>query len=84
LEYLEVILVSSLRKMYAHPFGLLVKYTNELNREYGDILDYIHQNALDGDIIGLEKYIRDKVNGSFTSIIERFFVEYESYENADN
>jgi len=68
--------------MYAHPFSLLVKYSNELNREYGDILDHLHQNVLNGDIIALEKYVRDKVNGSFTSIIKRFFVEYD--ENADN
>ncbi len=84
MEYLEVVLVNSFRKIYVHPFSLLVKYSNELNREYGDILDYIHQNVLNGDIIALEKYVRDKVNGSFTSIIERFFKEYESYENTDN
>lgn len=82
MEYLEVVLVSSFRKIYAHPFSLLVKYSNELNREYGDILDYIHQNALDGDIIALEQYVKDKVNGSFTSIIERFFKEYD--ENINN
>ena len=70
--------------MYAHPFSLLVKYSNELNREYGDILDYIHQNVKDGDIIALEKYVRHKVNGSFTSIIERFFKEYEDYEDVNN
>lgn len=84
MEYLEVVLLRSFRKIYVHPFDLLVRYANTLNREYGDILDYIHQNIAEGDIISLEQYIKDKVNGSFTRIIKNFFVEYESYENNNN
>ena len=34
----------------------------------------------DGDIIALEQYVKDKVNGSFTKIIEDFLNEYESYK----
>jgi len=54
-----------------------MKYADELNSEYADIIDYIHQNIANGDIIALEKYIRDKVNGSFTNIIGDFLNEYE-------
>ncbi len=84
MEYLEVVLIRSFRKIYVHPFSLLVKYSNELNREYGDILDYIHQNVLNGDIIALEKYVKNKVNGSFTQIIERYLDDYGHYENDNN
>lgn len=61
-----------------------MKYADRLNREYADIIDHIHQNIADGDIIGLEKHIRDKVNGSFTNIIGDFLNEYENYENNIN
>ncbi len=84
MEYLEVILVVSFRKIYAHPFDLLVKYADKLNKEYADILDFISQNIVDGEIIALERYLRSKVNGSFTSIIEKFLIEYESYEDNNN
>jgi hypothetical protein len=84
LEYLEAVLVRTFRKIYAHPFSLLVRYSNELEREYADILDHVQQTAGHGDIIGLEKYVRGKVNGSFTKIIKNFLVDYERYKGNNN
>lgn len=65
----------------AHPLKMIIHYTDELNSEYGEILDYLHQNVQDGDIIALEQYVKDKVNGSFTKIIKDFVHEYENYKN---
>jgi len=61
-----------------------MKYADELNREYADLIDYIHQNIADGDVIALEKYVKNKVNGSFADIIKKFLDDYESYENPIN
>jgi len=60
---------------------MLVKYADKLYLEYGQILDYLQQNVADGDIIALEQYVKDKVNGSFTNLIKDFLDEYESYKN---
>jgi len=64
----------------AHPIKMIINYADELNKEYADILDYLHQNIAEGDIIALEKYIKTKVNGSFTKIIEDFVREYEDFK----
>jgi len=70
--------------MVAHPLNMLMVYSNRLYREYGEILDHLQQNVADGDIIALEQYVKDKVNGSFTKLIKDFINEYESYKNNNN
>jgi len=63
---------------------MILRYADNLNREYAEIIDHLHQNVADGDIIALEQYVKDKVNGSFTKIIKDFVNEYETYKNNNN
>lgn len=68
-------------KVVAHPLSMIINYADALNKEYADILDYLHQNIPEGDIIALEQYIKNKVNGSFTKIIKDFIREYEGFKD---
>ena len=79
--YLEAVLIKPGREIVAHPLKMIIQYSDELNSEYGEILDYLHQNVHNGDIIALEQYVKDKVNGSFTRIIRDFIHDYESYKD---
>ena len=80
-EYLVRVLIKPGREIVAQPLYKIMLYADELNSVYGEMLDYLHQNVQDGDIIALEQYVKDKVNGSFTKIIKDFIYEYESYKN---
>ena len=83
-EYLVRVLIIPGRKIIPQPLNKIMFYADELNKEYAEILDYLHQNVKNGDIIALEQYVKDKVNGSFTDIIKDFVYEYECYENNHN
>lgn len=80
-EYLVRVLIEPGREIIAQPIDKIILYANKLNSLYGEILDHLHQNVHDGDIIALEQYVKDEVNGSFTTIIKNFIYEYESYKD---
>jgi len=81
MEYLIQILMSSGRKIVETDVVLLYKYARSIEKEYAIILETIRSEALDGKLIELEKYVKKKVNGTFSRIIEHFLRDYDKQDN---
>lgn len=48
-----------------------------LKEEYAEMLDYIQSNVAYGKIIELEQFIRNRINGNITNILDDFIERYE-------
>ena len=83
MEYLIDILINRNRKITITSTKFLKRYRDKLNDEYANILDHIQSNAIHGDIIQLEKYIREGVNGNITKILDEFVERYEKNKKND-
>ena len=82
MEYLIDILINRNREITITSTKFLKGYRDRLNDEYANILDHIQSNAMHGDIIRLQKYIREGINGNITKILDEFVERYE--ENKKN
>ena len=78
MEFLLTVLMERGVPIKAISLSLLKDYKNRLKVEYDEIFDHISSKALDGNIRELEKYIKTKVNGSFSSIINGFVHDYKN------
>lgn len=76
-DFLIDILVKRYECIRKTDVWLLYKFSRKLNKEYADLLDYIDSQAKEGEIIKLEKYVKKKVNGSFSNIIDKFVNAYK-------
>lgn len=77
MEYLIDILINRNREITITSTKFLKRYRDKLTNEYANILDYIQSNAMYGDIIRLEKYVKEGINGNITKILDEFVEEYE-------
>jgi len=78
MEFLLTVLMERGVPIRTIDLSLLKDYKNRLKAEYDEIFDHISSKALDGDIIELQKYIKNKVNGSFSRIINGFVYDYKN------
>jgi len=77
MEYLIDFLIKEGRNIKPIRLSLLKRYGDKLKKEYSQVLDTISIEAPEGNILKLEKYIRNKINGFFYSTLENFVEEYE-------
>jgi len=77
MEYLIDILINRHREITITSTKFLKKYSDMLTDEYAIILDHIQSNAIHGDIIQLEKYVKEGINGNITKILDEFVENYE-------
>ena len=77
MEYLIDILINRNREITITSTKLLKQYRDRLANEYANILDHIQSNAMYGDIIQLEKYVKEGINGNITKILDEFVERYE-------
>lgn len=61
----------------------LTGYVVDLEKEYAQLLDYIDQEAINGDILELEKYVSQHVNGTFTRTLRNFVIDYDKNKKKD-
>jgi hypothetical protein len=78
MEYLIDVLINRYKKLTITSTKFLKTYRDKLRVEYARALDYIQTNVINGDIIQLEKYIRDRINGNITAILDEFVENYEN------
>ena len=76
-EFLEAVLIRSQRKIVAHDYSMVGNCAWKMERAYAVILDRIVQETNIGNLIGLNSYIHQAVNGVFTSIIQEFLKDYD-------
>lgn len=77
MEYLVDILVNRYKKITVTSTKIFKAYRDKLKDIYAQILDYIEGKASSGDIISLEQYIKNKINGNITNILDEFVENYE-------
>ena len=77
MEYLIDILINRHKKITITSTKFLKIYRDMLKSEYASVLDYIQSNIINGDIIYLEWFIRNKINGNITQILDIFIERYE-------
>ena len=77
MEYLVDILINRHREITITSTKFLKGYSDRLTNEYAIILDHIQSNAIHGNIIQLEKYIKEGINGNITKILDEFVENYE-------
>lgn len=77
MEYLIEILLNRYKKLTITSVKFLKTYRDKLLKEYASILDYIQSNIINGDILYLERYIRNSINGNITNILDEFVDNYE-------
>jgi hypothetical protein len=77
MEYLIDILINRHKEITITSTKFLKQYRDELINEYANILDYIQSNAIYGDIIQLDRYVRKGINGNITKILDEFVENYE-------
>ena len=83
MEYLIDILVNRHREITLTSTKFLKKYRDRLMNEYANILDHIQSNAMHGDIIQLEKYVKEGINGNITAILDEFVENYENSKKSN-
>ena len=83
MEYLVGILIPR-AVISTVPIKLLKKYSEKLKDQYSQVLDYLEINILNGDIIELEHYIKQNINGNITTLLEAFVNEFESLQKHNN
>jgi len=83
-EFLEAILIRSGRKIVAHDYSMVEKYALEMRKEYAGILDVLSSQTDEGKLIGLNSYIHNSVNGSFSTAINGFLREYDKSCNSSH
>jgi len=54
----------------------LETYAQELKKQYAEVLSTIKSEVMNGDLIMLEKYVRNNINGSISKILSGFLNEY--------
>jgi len=77
MEYLIDILIKRHQKITITSTNFLKKYRDLLIQEYANVLDYLQSNIANGNIIDLEQYIKNRINGNITSILDDFVKNYE-------
>jgi len=78
MEFLYDMLMERGYPIKAMRFTLLKEYSTLLSKEYNEVFDHISSRIVDDDIMELEKYIKTKINGTFTQIMEEFIHDYQS------
>lgn len=77
MEYLIDTLVNRHKKITITSTNFLKMYSDRLKDEYAGVLDYIQSNIMNGDLIQLDRFIRNKINGNITEILDEFIEKYE-------
>lgn len=77
MEFLLDVLIKREKEISVTSLSLLKRHRDKLKKEYAEILDYIHSNVQYGEILKLEEYIKENINGSFSKIIDDFVDEYQ-------
>ena len=77
MEYLIDILVNRYKTITVTSTKFLKHYRDELRKEYAQILDYVQSNVINGDILEMEHYIKQGINGNITDILDEFVENYE-------
>ena len=77
MEYLIEILIKRHKEIRIMGIRFLKTYRDKLKSEYIDVLGYIDSNIINGDIIHLEDFIKKRINGNITSILDNFIEDYE-------
>lgn len=75
-EFLVSLLISRGIKITAMDGFFLSSYAQRLKRQYAEVLSTIRSEAIDGDLIMLEKYVRTNINGSISKSLKEFLDEY--------
>ena len=76
-EFLTDKFIQSGKQVKFIDITLVYEYSKSLELEYATLLDYITSNIAEGDIIEIEKYVKHKVNGSFTTLIQSFIYNHD-------
>jgi len=77
MEYLIDILVNRHKKITITSTKFLKTYRDMLKDEYAMVLDYVQSNVINGDLIQLNRFIRNRINGNITEILDDFIEKYE-------
>jgi len=77
MEYLIDVLINRNKKITITSVKFLKTYRDILKNEYAEVLDYIQSKIVDGDIIHLESFIKDRINGNITETLDIFVNNYE-------
>lgn len=80
-EYLIDILIKKGYTIGPISLNLLNNYGGKLKNLWGKVLEYLDLNISNGEIMKLNRYIKEKVNGEFSKIINQFVFEYEKSSN---
>ncbi len=75
-EFLVSLLISRGIKITAMDGFFLSSYAQQLKRQYAEVLSTIRSEAMDGDLIMLEKYVRNNINGKISKTLGNFLDEY--------
>jgi hypothetical protein len=77
-EFLVSTLISRGLKITVMDGYFLSYYAQELKEVYAEVLSTINSEAASGDLIGLEKYVRDNINGRISNTLKNFLHEYKN------
>ena len=77
MEYLMDILINRHKKITITSTNFLKMYRDMLKDEYAMVLDYVQSNIMNGDLIQLDRFIRNRINGNITEILDDFIEKYE-------
>ena len=75
-EFLISLLISRGYKITTLDGFFLETYAQELKKEYAEVLSTIRSEVQDGDLIMLQKYVRNNINGKISKTLENFLDEY--------
>lgn len=75
-EFLVYLLVSNGYKITTIDGFFISSFAQELKEIYAEVLSTIKSEVVNGDLIGLEKYVRNNINGTITNTLTRFLSEY--------
>jgi hypothetical protein len=76
-QYLEMLLIRQGKKIKTHDYSFILHHAHPLKELYYEIIGYIQNTIMKGNIFELEHYIEEKVNGSFLRRIKSFLYDYE-------
>lgn len=84
MEYLVGILIKRSKVISSVSLKLLKKHSQKLQEQYAQVLAYLEMNVSNGDIIGLEHYIKENINGNITTLLEAFVNEFTNSQQHRN
>ena len=77
MEYLIDVLVNRYKKITVTSTKFLKHYRDLLKDEYAQILDFVQSKIIDGDILKMEQFIKQGINGNINKILDEFVENYE-------